>query len=302
MPEIPSSGPAGGPTVREVLADAHRHLQRAGIEDAARDVRLLVSGILGISDLDQIARPEAAIHQSDRERFAAAIARRAAREPVSRILGRRHFFGREFLVTPATLDPRPDTETVVELTLHLVDERGWRTRPVRILDVGTGTGCILLSLLAELPMASGLGRDIDASALVTAEANATRLGLGERAQFALGRSLEGLTRSFDVVVSNPPYIPTAELPGLEPEVRAFDPLAALDGGVDGLCVYREIISGLKAVLPAGLVVFEVGAGQAADVQTLLAAEMPNSVFHRRVDLGGHARGVACWTQSKAARE
>ncbi len=222
-----------------------------------------------------------------------------AREPVSRILGRRAFFGREFSVGRATLDPRPCSETLIEAALALADQEGWRTRPIHILDAGTGSGCLLLTLLAEMELAHGVGTDISAGALAVAAENADRLGLSERAEFAEARYLGGTRGTFELVVSNPPYIPTRDIEGLEPEVRNHEPRTALDGGADGLDAYREIAAGLPRVVPRGWALFEVGAGQADAVVDILRRELGRHGGEVRqwTDLGGHRRCVAIQTQS-----
>lgn len=222
------------------------------------------------------------------EAFRARIARRADREPVSRILGRRGFWRHEFLVGPETLDPRPDTETVVEVALEAMPgPQG----PYRVLDLGTGTGCILLSILGDRPKATGLGIDISAGAVAVAAENARRLGLADRARFARGDWATAVDGTFDVIVSNPPYIPDAEVPGLEPEVSRHDPHTALKGGPDGLSPYRILAREARRLLSAsGSLIVEVGAGQANDVATLFEAARLRVTDVRR-DLAGIARCV-----------
>lgn len=291
-----SSAASGGSTARtlaEILREAARRLREAGVDTPQRDARILVAAALGLDAADIIANPSIIPAERVVARAALLVERRVQREPVSRILGRRAFYGRDFTVTPATLDPRPDTETLVDLVLDLADEEGWRNRPVRIIDVGTGTGCILLTLLAELPLARGLGTDVSIDALRTAEANADALGVADRLELRQARSLEGIEGSFDLLVSNPPYIPANVIPTLDPEVRLFDPLAALDGGPDGLAVLREIAAGLARVVPAGWAAFEVGAGQADAAIDVLGAD-PARIRTRR-DLGGQLRVVATQT-------
>src|SRR5262249_30434047 len=162
---------------------------------------------------------------------------------------------------PDTLDPRPETETLVELVLDIVRDEGWGARPLRLLDIGTGTGCILLTLLAELATAEGLGTDVSTAALDVARGNAARLGLEGRVAWQHARGLDGIAGPFDLIVSNPPYIPSAEIGTLEPEVARFDPRLALDGGGDGLDVYRDIVASAPAVTASdGWCVVEIGAG------------------------------------------
>jgi release factor glutamine methyltransferase len=234
---------------------------------------------------------------TEARRLSDALTRRLAHEPLSRIDGRRAFYGRDLIVTPAVLDPRPETETLIDVVLQWADETGGRNRPLRVLDVGTGSGCILVTLLAELPAATGVGTDISPEALDVARLNAKSAGVSGRARFQVARSLAGIDEPFDVLVSNPPYIPTSEIAALAPEVRDFDPLAALDGGADGLAVYREIAARAGDVVPAGLIAVEVGAGQAADVARIFQIHVSNICGQpwTRPDLGGHGRTVALLT-------
>jgi release factor glutamine methyltransferase len=249
------------------IADAIEKLGAAGIEDPARDARLL----------QRHAESEAA--------FDAMIARRAAREPASHILGRREFWSLDFAVTRACLDPRPDSETVVEAALSKLADRG---RAWRILDLGTGSGCLLLALLSELPAATGLGVDKSPEALGIALGNAQRLGLGTRARFVERDWMRGLDGAFDVVVSNPPYIPTAEIESLQPEVTRYEPRLALDGGQDGLDAYRAIIPSLARLLaPGGFAALEVGAIQAMAVGQM--ARAAGFATECRADLAGRDR-------------
>ena len=296
--EAPEGGRAdyAGLTLREAIARLARVLSDAGIEEPARDARYLVLGALGLSGTDLMRAPERRLSEAEGQRIGAAALRRVAREPVSRILGERGFFGRTFAVTPATLDPRPCTETVIEAVLEIAQAEGWRDAPVRILDIGTGTGALLLTLLAELPRAQGVGTDISDGALATAKANAVRLGLADRAEFLNRDGLDGLDGRFDILVSNPPYIPSGDIAGLDPEVREFDPRTALDGGADGLVFYRAFAAGAQRVVPNGWVFVEVGAGQAEDVARLFSAGGGTEVRLWR-DLGVHTRCVAMKTQN-----
>lgn len=293
-----TSGPRLGDAVRRVQAD----LAAAGIEAAPDEARRLVMAALGIDALAVVTGAERPLSAAELARIEAFVARRAAREPLSRILGEREFYGRSFEVTPATLDPRPDTETLIDAVLEIVAREGWRQRPLRILDVGTGSGCILLTLLAELPLATGVATDIDPAALGVARRNAARLGVAGRADFRQARSLDGVDGPFDLLVSNPPYIATAEIAGLEPEVRRYDPAGALDGGPDGLAVYRELAAGLARVVPTGWAVMEIGHTQADAVEALLiaGAGLYSRETGRWMDLGGHMRVVALRTQNAAA--
>jgi release factor glutamine methyltransferase len=289
-----------GLQVREAMARLTRELTEAGIDGAARDARLLLLGALGMTGADLLREPERRVSADDAARIANAAERRRAREPVSRILGERGFFGREFTVTPATLDPRPCTETVIEAVLEIATREGWRERPISILDVGTGSGALLITLLAELPLATGVGTDISEPALVAARANAERHGVAARAEFVARRTLDGVAGPFDLLVSNPPYIPSGDIAGLEPEVRLFDPRGALDGGPDGLDFYRAFAHEADRVVPAGWIVLEVGTGQADDVSRLFrssASQRTVREIQMWQDLGGHARCVAVKTLS-----
>ena len=297
--EAPSKGDAaraGEPnSLRQLLHEASARLARAGVDAPERDARLLAAAAVGCSAAELITRRDGAIEPDASYRMVEFVRRRTAREPVSRILGSRGFFGREFALSPATLDPRPDSEVLVEAVLAFVETKGWQSRPLRILDVGTGSGCLLLTLLAELPLATGLGTDISTAALETAASNACQLGVSERARFETTRGFEGVAGPFDILVCNPPYIASGDIPGLEPEVRDFDPLTALDGGADGLQVYRQIIPAIEQVLPSGFAVLEVGAGQADAVEQLLRRAIDprrSGKLTRRPDLGGHTRCVS----------
>ena len=224
----------------------------------------------GLSHEAYVARGDAVLPPEAAARFAASIDRRLRGEPVSRILGSREFYGRPFRIDANTLDPRPDTETLVEAALEVIDREGWRQRPLRLLDLGTGSGCILITLLAELPMAIGVGVDVSLPALALARDNARALGVGQRASFVASDWLDAVSGNFDLVVANPPYIATADIGGLAREVAAHDPLPALDGGHDGLDAYRRILPRLRQLLQKGaIVLFETGADQTEAVQGLL---------------------------------
>lgn len=215
--------------------------------------------------------------------------RRIGGEPVWRILGERDFWGLTFKLSPETLEPRPDSEAVIEAALAWLGEG--KHGPLRLLDLGVGSGCLLIALLSECRSAHGLGIDVSEAACAAAARNATDNGVGARARFQRGDWLEGVPGPFDLIVSNPPYIPTADIAGLAREVREHDPRRALDGGEDGLDAYRTLASGLAEVLaPGGCVVLEIGAGQEADVAAILRR---GGLAHRatRHDLGGHPRAL-----------
>jgi release factor glutamine methyltransferase len=264
MPELVAG--IGLEVARRALTRAFRE---GGIASPALDARLLVMAACSVSHADLIRDPERALTEAERARLDNWAERRLAGEPVSRILGSRAFWGLDFRLSPETLDPRPDTETLVEAVLAALPERD---SPLRILDPGTGTGCILIALLSELPHAVGVGTDISHAALLTARENALAAGVAERARFVQADWLRGIDGRFDVVVSNPPYIARAELAALSREVRAQDPAAALDGGADGLAAYRAIVDEIDRVLkPGGIAAFEVGQGQAEAVSAMMRA-------------------------------
>lgn len=268
-----------------------RRFAAAGIDTPRLDARLLVAHILGIRPQDILLRPDTPLPPDAEGALEGLARRREAREPISRILGHRGFWSLDLAVSAETLDPRPDTEALIEAVLEAMPDR---SAPWRILDLGTGTGCILLALLAEFPTATGVGLDIAPGAVATASANAEALGLAGRATFALcdwTQGLAGLDGDFDIVVSNPPYIPDGDIAGLEPEVRSHDPLRALAGGPDGLDAYRTLAPLVAGrTRPQGLVAFEVGIGQAADVTDLLHRVGFISVWNR-ADLAGVDRCV-----------
>ena len=275
-------------TLHTLRRAAEARLRAAGVDTPELDARLLLEHALGLTRDQILTRAHAPVPPDQAAAFTALVERRAAREPVSRIVGSRGFWTLDLGLNADTLDPRPDTETVVEAALDAIPDR---SAPLRLLDLGTGTGCILLALLAELPTATGLGVDVSPQAVAAATENAVRNGLAARARFQTGDWAAGLAERFDLVVSNPPYIPSADIAALEPEVRVHDPLRALDGGADGLDAYRAIAAQLPALLtPGGSAVLEVGAGQAGDVAALLAAAnlAVTGVFR---DLGGVERCV-----------
>jgi release factor glutamine methyltransferase len=254
-----------GATVQAVLAEAARRLAAAGLPDAARDARALAAAALGIAPDRLVLEHGAAFSDTARARLNAFLAERLRRRPVAQILGRRMFWGRWFRVTGDVLDPRPETETLVAAALA-------GPAPARILDLGTGSGAILLTLLAECPLATGLGTDVSAAALEVAAFNSAALGLAGRAEFQKADWWEGVSGPFDLVVSNPPYIPAADLADLAPDVRDWEPAAALSPGPTGLESYQFIAAGLDAALAeGGRALFEIGAGQGAAVAAIFRA-------------------------------
>jgi len=277
-----------GATIGALLGGAAVRLKAAGIEAPMREARLLLGHAAGLAQGTLIGWPERTIGAQAEDHFDALLARRLAREPVARILGRREFWSLDFAVTAATLDPRPDTETLVEAVLAQLPDR---QAPLRIVDLGTGTGCILLALLSELPNAYGVGIDRSAAAARVAAGNAVALGLGRRAGFVTGDWAAAIGGEIDIAVSNPPYIPTAEIARLGPEVVQYDPAAALDGGADGLDAYRQLLPEFARILrPGGLAAVETGAGQAQAVAALCRAAALH-VIEIRADLAGIERVV-----------
>ncbi len=217
-------------TMRQSFVAAARLLRKAGIGSPELDARLLLCHAAGINQEAYVADPERRLLQDEHALYGRLIERRLDGEPVSRILGRREFYGRSFLVDRHTLDPRPETETLVEATLAFVARKGAWGQKLRLLDLGTGTGCLLLTLLAELEGATGVGTDVSAAALLLAGINARDLGVEARARFVAGDWLDAVAWHFDLVVANPPYLTTAEIGQLPREVGRHDPLVALDGG------------------------------------------------------------------------
>jgi release factor glutamine methyltransferase len=242
-----------------------------GVESPELDARILVGHALGLDHAALAAAASRPLNAAEQDAIAALAQRRMAREPVARIIRLKEFWSLPLRVSAATLVPRPETETVVESALDVIGPRGAQSRPLRIADLGTGSGAILLALLSELPDAYGIGTDISTAALVVARDNARQLGL-DGARFVACDMAAALRGPFDLIVSNPPYIASAEIAALAPEVRDFDPRAALDGGSDGLAFYRAIAVVAPTLLaPSGAVVVELGAGQAQPVSALFAA-------------------------------
>lgn len=276
-------------TVATLLAEGTAALADAGIDEARGEARLLLGHAAGISAAALFGYPERLVEDEAVFRFRDLIARRALRTPVAHLTGTREFWSLPFMVTPATLVPRPDTETVVELALDLFADR---PPPAAILDLGTGTGCILLALLSEYPSALGIGVDVSADALEVARANADALGLAERCTFVEADFDGAPYGPFALIVSNPPYVPAADIEALEPDVRAHDPMLALLGGADGLDAYRRIVVGLGArLVDAGVAVLEVGIGQSDDVRALgISAGLADAGGRR--DVGGIERAVS----------
>lgn len=273
-------------SVDSAIRAASRRLAEVGIDSARLDARLLLGEVLDIEPPQLLAHPERALTNAESAQFDMLIERRAKREPLAQIVGRREFWSLDFRVTADTLDPRPDSETVVEAALAEIPDH---TAPLRLLDLGTGTGCLLLALLSELPQATGIGADCSEAALAVAHANARALGLADRAAFRRASWGEGIDERFDLIVSNPPYIPSAEIDRLMPEVARYEPRLALDGGADGLEAYRAIGGEIGRLLQSeGRLALEIGATQADSVAAIFAAAGLVPMAIRR-DLAGHSR-------------
>lgn len=289
-------------SVRDALVRVQSALKAARIEGSGTDARRLLAASLAAETLDLLREPDRVLTEQEAGELVARVNRRLQREPVSRIIGEREFFGRTFRISPCTLDPRPCSETLIEAVLEIHGEEYGRGRKLRVLDVGTGSGCLLLTLLAELPGAYGVGTDVSAGALAVAQKNAVALGLDDRVRFHETSYLDGIAETFDLLLSNPPYIETAAIARLEPDVRLYDPLTALDGGRDGLDAYRAIAAGLVDVVPRGWSFFEVGAGQSLEVEKILLKVVGNEcsgACRTWKDLGGHERCVAVETHCAA---
>jgi len=275
-------------TIGTALADGAARLGAAGIDSARLDARLLLAAATGRTAEQIVARPEQPLSSIEADAFVGLICRRARREPLAQLVGRREFWSLDFATTGDTLTPRPDTETIVETALKLFPGRG---SALRILDLGTGTGCLLVALLSEYPAATGIGTDASAAAADVARRNVAAHRLQDRAAIAVGHWDDPIDGHFDLIVSNPPYIATAELARLEPEVTQFEPHLALDGGTDGLDAYRALAPRLANRLAAGgFAILEVGLGQAPDVAGLCASA-GLQVHGRACDLAGRERCV-----------
>ena len=279
-------------TVEALLRKAANRLRSAGIPEPRSEARILLQTVLDEPAEALLRAPDTPVAPASADRFRALVARRAEREPVSRIVGNREFWSIEFSVTADTLDPRPDSETVVSAALRWC---GGRHGPLRLLDLGTGSGCLLLALLSELPEATGIGTDLAPGAVATAARNAAALGLSPRASFLCADWDAGVGGVFDLIVCNPPYIPREQIEGLEPEVARWEPRLALDGGEDGLEAYRRLAPAIGCRLaPGGGAFLEIGAGQKSAVEAICVASGLER-FACEKDLGDIIRclGFAC---------
>lgn len=277
-------------SMREAFIEAACILRQAGIETPELDARLLLCHAAGLIHETYVAKANATMEPEAAARFERALERRLKREPIARIIGMREFYGRSFAIGPETLDPRPDTETLIEAALTIADANGGRNRPLSLLDLGTGTGCILLTLLAELPRASGLGTDKSASALALAAANAERLGVSARAAFIAADWLDGIAGKFDLILSNPPYLAEEERRDLPADVALYDPVLALDGGPDGLDAYRRIAAAAPTLADAGRLIVEIGIAQGEAVAEIFRAA-GLQIEAIRPDLSGRPRAI-----------
>jgi release factor glutamine methyltransferase len=284
-------------------AEALKHLaerfRRAKLDDPGREARLTLCAAANLPPAALIAAPETPLGAAA-ARLEDFATRRVSGEPMSKIVGRREFWGLALTVSRDVLDPRPETETIVETACALLADR--RLHRLRVLDLGVGSGALLCALLHEFADASGLGVDVSAAAAEVARRNIAACGFAGRAEIRVGSWTDGVVGPFDLIVSNPPYIPTADIPGLPPEVRGFDPRLALDGGIDGLAAYRIILpAAAKLVASNGLLLVEAGAGQAADVLAI-AAKAGFLECSTRRDLAGVERVVAARAPRTVGRE
>lgn len=286
-------------TIGSLLCEAGTMLRRAGIEAPRREARLLLGHVLGRAPGLLTIEAHEPVGPAAAARLRDLVGRRAAHVPAAHLTGTRGFWTLDLIVTPDVLIPRPDTETLIEAALAALPDRG---AVRRVLDLGTGSGALLLAALSEFPAALGVGVDRSPAALAVARANAARANLADRALFLCGDWSAALGGAFGLVLANPPYILSAEIASLEPEVRDHDPRAALDGGPDGLCAYRAILADLPRLLaPDGVAVLELGAGQAAAVSSL-AARRRLAVGELRQDLGGVMRAIVLRHAEKTVGE
>jgi release factor glutamine methyltransferase len=274
-------------TLVSLWTEVRQRLEAAGVDTPVLDARLLIEAGAGVSRLEIVADPRRPVSADQVEAVLSLARRRQEREPVSHIVGRKHFWTLDLMVSRDVLTPRPETEFVVEAGLQAID----RAAPARILDLGTGSGAIILALLLERPSARGVAVDTCAAALEIASKNAVALGVADRLELRLGDWGAGLDGGFDLVVSNPPYIPSLEIAALAPEVALFEPRLALDGGPDGLGAYRIIVAGLPSLLRrGGAFALEVGKGQCEAVKAL-ARQAGLAPGESRRDLAGVPRVV-----------
>lgn len=286
-------------TVGQALARARRSLQAAAIPNAALDARVLIGHALALTPTDLIAHPERPLTDACQRRIEAMIGRRLAREPVAYITGQREFWSLPLSVTAAALIPRPESETLIEAVLSDI---GDRSAAWRILDLGTGSGCLALALLRELANATAVAVDRSIAALHLARTNAVALNLANRLHLVASDWASAVGGPFDIIVANPPYVPTAAWAELAPEVRLFEPRAALIGGGDGLASYRQIIFDLARILaPQASVCFECGHDQGGRLANLFRDHGFTRVAVR-CDLAGRQRCVCATFPSQRRKK
>ncbi|MDB2415008.1 peptide chain release factor N(5)-glutamine methyltransferase [Rickettsiales bacterium] len=274
--------------IGQVLKSAKELLNKASITSYAIDAELILMHVLDISRERIIGYPETEISDDKKNEFEEMLRRRINREPISHIIGKREFWGMEFKVTNKTLDPRPDSETIIEAVLDNIKDRN---KDLKILDLGTGTGCLLLSVLSEYKNAQGVGIDISYDAIKVANYNSIKLGLAKRVGFVVGMWAEAIDCNFDVIISNPPYIRCNDIEHLQAEVSKYEPISALDGGEDGFSCYRQIAPYIRKMLnPAGIAVIEHGIGQESEITKILVNSGFESVNYRS-DLSGISRCI-----------
>jgi release factor glutamine methyltransferase len=285
-------------TLAEALAKLKQSFEQWGLDEPAREARLALGAAGGFSPTALIAAPEMPLGPAA-QRLREFVVRRRGGEPPSRIIGKREFWGLRLTVSNEVLDPRPETETIVDAALQLFADR--RQDHLRILDLGVGSGALICALLREFVSARGLGVDVSPAAVDVARSNAEACGVAERAEIRVGSWTDRIPDHFDLIISNPPYIPSGDIEGLPREVRDFDPRLALDGGDDGLDVYRMILPAAPALLaPGGWLLVEIGVGQAGDVLALAAKAGFLECSIRR-DLSGLVRVVAACAPHPATR-
>lgn len=290
MRDIP--GLAAGISLQQACETMTQAFRAAGIDEPQADARILAAHTLGLNRAQIISQAERIIDAQEAEAMSAHAVRRISREPVSRILGSREFWGLNLTIDSSVLDPRPDTETVVEAALDWIATRHLKSEKLRVLDIGTGSGALLFALLSELPASHGVATDKSVAALMLARSNARNLGFAERCTFIACNFADALRGPFDLVVSNPPYISSEEIRELAPEVRDHDPLIALDGGEDGLTAYRAIAADASRLLaPRGRLVVELGQGQADSVNAIVRSAGLTIETPIRRDLAGVNRAL-----------
>lgn len=276
------------PNILEILTSAKSTLKAAGVDSAFLDAELLMAHILGKTREFVVGRPEYELSENEEKSFAELLPRRQEREPLAKIIGKKEFWGREFLVNGSTLDPRPDSEALIEAVCELFPNHD---EALKIIDLGTGSGCLLLTILAEYPQSLGIGVDIADTTLDVAKRNAEKLGLAKRCDFILNDWAEGLNGKFDLIISNPPYIKNSDIHNLAREVSGYEPRLALEGGGDGLECYKVLFPQIKTLLNKnGKIVFEFGKGQEMDVKEILEQSGMRFVSFKS-DLSGAPRCI-----------